>query len=73
MDIELNGKDFPNIFSYLNNGNPTLRSPSSVYEISLMQTKETLADIDSSLCSRNLEVYYEQGSYDDERNDKHDQ
>ena len=47
MDIELNGKDFPNIFSYLNNGNPTLRSPSSVYEISLMQTKETLADIDS--------------------------
>ena len=47
MDIELNGKDFPDIIGYLNNGNPTLRSPSSVYEISLMQTKETLADIDN--------------------------
>ena len=47
MDMILNGNDFPDIISYLNNGNPTLRSPSSVYEISLMQTKETLADIDS--------------------------
>lgn len=47
MDINLNGKDFPDIISYLNNGNPTLRSPSSVYEISLMQTKDTVADIDS--------------------------
>lgn len=47
MDINLNGNDFPDIIGYLNNGNPTLRSPSSVYEISLMQTKESLADIDS--------------------------
>ena len=47
MDINLNQNDFPDIISYLNNGNPTLRSPNSVYEISLMQTKETLADIDS--------------------------
>ena len=47
MDINLNGNDFPDIIGYLNNGNPTLRSPSSVYEISLMQTKETLADIDN--------------------------
>lgn len=45
--VFLNGNDFPDITSYLNNGNPTLRSPSSVYEISLMQTKESLADIDS--------------------------
>lgn len=45
--INLNGNDFPDIISYLNNGNPTLRSPSSVYEISLMQTKESLTDIDS--------------------------
>ena len=42
MDMILNGNDFPDIISYLNNGNPTLRSPNSVYEISLMQTKETL-------------------------------
>ena len=47
MDINLNGNDFADIIGYLNNGNPTLRSPSSVYEISLMQTKETLADIDN--------------------------
>ena len=47
MDMILNGNDFPDIISYLNNGNPTLRSPSSVDEISLVQTKETLADIDS--------------------------
>ena len=45
--ISLNGNDFPDIMSYLNNGNPTLRSPSSVYEISLNQTKESLTDIDS--------------------------
>lgn len=45
--VILNGNDFPDITMYLNNGNPTLRSPSSVYEVSLMQTKETLADIDS--------------------------
>lgn len=45
--VFLKQNDFPDIFSYLNNGNPTLRSPSSVYELSLMQTKETLADIDS--------------------------
>lgn len=45
--INLNENDFPDIISYLNNGNPTLRSPSSVYEIGLMQTKESLADIDS--------------------------
>lgn len=44
--IILNENDFPDIMTYLNNGNPTLRSPSSVYEISLMQTKESLADID---------------------------
>ena len=36
MDINLNQNDFPDIISYLNNGNPTLRSPNSVYEISLM-------------------------------------
>ena len=47
MDINLNQNDFPDIISYLNNGNPTLRSPNSVYEISHMQTKETSADIDS--------------------------
>ena len=47
MNINLEGNDFPDIISYLNNGNPTLRSPSSVYEISFMQTKESLADIDS--------------------------
>lgn len=47
MDMILNGNDFPDIIGYLNNGNPTLRSPSSVYEISLMQTKESLSDIDS--------------------------
>lgn len=45
--ISLNGNDFPDIMSYLNNGNPTLRSPSSAYEISLNQTKESLSDIDS--------------------------
>lgn len=45
--VILNGNDFPDITMYLNNGNPTLRSPSSPYEISLMQTKETLSDIDS--------------------------
>lgn len=47
MDMILEGQDFPDILQYLNNGNPTLRSPSSVYEISLFQTKDTLADIDS--------------------------
>lgn len=47
MDMILNGNDFPDIISYLNNGNPTLRSPSSTYELSFMQTKESLADIDS--------------------------
>lgn len=47
MDITLTGQDFPDIQQYLNNGNPTLRSPNSVYEIGLFQTKESLTDIDS--------------------------
>lgn len=37
----------PDIFSYLNNGNPTLRSPSSEYELPFLQTKDTLSDIDT--------------------------
>lgn len=39
--------DFPDIQSYINNGNPTLRSPNSPYELGFMQTKESLNDIDS--------------------------
>lgn len=46
-DIILKENDFPDITMYLNNGNPTLRSPNSVYEISLMQTKETLSDVEN--------------------------
>lgn len=45
--ITLNENDFPDITSYLNNGNPTLRSPNSSYELPLLQTKESLTDIDS--------------------------
>lgn len=45
--IFIKENDFPDIMSYLNNGNPTLRSPNSSYELSLMQTKESLSDIDS--------------------------
>ena len=44
--IELKENDFPDIVSYLNNGNPTLRSPNSSYELPLLQTKESFADID---------------------------
>jgi hypothetical protein len=36
----------PDISSYMDNGNPTLRSPTSTYELSLMQTKDSLNDID---------------------------
>lgn len=42
----LQGNDFPDITTYLDNGNPTLRSPSSVYELSFLQTKQSLSDID---------------------------
>lgn len=45
--IELKQNDFPDIESYLNNGNPTLRSPNSSYELPLLQTKESLTDIDN--------------------------
>jgi len=45
--IIIQGKDFPDITTYLNNGNPTLRSPSSAYELSFLQTKQSLTDIDS--------------------------
>ena len=45
--IELKENDFPDIFSYMDNGNPTLRSPSSEYELGMLQTKESLTDIDS--------------------------
>ena len=38
---------FPNILSYLDNGNPTLRSPSSSYELGFLQTKQSVADIES--------------------------
>lgn len=38
---------FPDIFTYLNNGNPTLRSPSSSYELGFLQTKQSVADIES--------------------------
>lgn len=46
-EIELTENEFPDVTSYLDNGNPTLRSPNSTYEISLLQTQETLNDIDS--------------------------
>ena len=39
--IELKENDFPDIVSYLNNGNPTLRSPNSSYELPLLQTKKS--------------------------------
>lgn len=45
-NIVLQENAFPDIFSYMNNSNPTLRSPNSTYEISLCQTKETLVDVD---------------------------
>ena len=46
-NIVLDDKDFPDITSYLDNGNPTLRSPNSPYELGLLQTKDSLNDIDS--------------------------
>lgn len=45
--ISLQENDFPDVTSYLNNGNPTLRSQNSSYELPLMQTKDSLTDIDS--------------------------
>ncbi len=45
--IVLKENDFPDVISYLDNGNPTLRAASASYELSLLQTKETLTDIDS--------------------------
>lgn len=44
--IQLQENEFPSIQSYLDNGNPTLRSPNSEYEISLLQTQTSLNDID---------------------------
>jgi len=40
-------KDVPDIISYLDNGNPTLRSPNSSYEVQLLQSKDSFSDIDN--------------------------
>lgn len=41
-----NGQPFPDVTAYLNNGNPTLCSPSSPYELPMMQTKDSMVDVD---------------------------
>ena len=46
LTYEGNGQGFPNITAYLNNGNPTLCSPSSAYELPMMQTRESMIDVD---------------------------
>ena len=46
-NIILKENEFPDIDSYLENGNPVLRSPNSSYELPFMQTKESLMDIDN--------------------------
>lgn len=46
LAYEGNGQGFPNITAYLNNGNPTLCSPSSAYELPMMQTRESMIDVD---------------------------
>ena len=40
-NIILKENEFPDIDSYLDNGNPVLRSPNSSYELPFMQTKES--------------------------------
>ena len=46
VNLTLEGNQFPDISMYLNNGNPTLRSPNSAYELSFMQTRESMIDVD---------------------------
>lgn len=46
-NIVLNENDFPDIISYLDNGNPTLRSPNSPFEIRFLQSKDSLIDIEN--------------------------
>ncbi len=45
-NLVLHENDFPDIISYIDQGNPTLRSPNSSYELGMMQTKESLNDTD---------------------------
>lgn len=40
------GQGFPDVTAYLNNGNPTLCSPNAAYELPLMQTRESMIDVD---------------------------
>ena len=46
LEYKEGGNAFPDITAYLNNGNPTLCSPSSAYELPLMQTRESMVDVD---------------------------
>lgn len=45
-DIILEEKNFPDIDMYFNNGNPTLRAKDSPFEQPMLQTKESLIDVD---------------------------
>lgn len=44
--IILQENDFPDISTYFDNGNPTLRAKDSSFEQPMLQTKESLMDID---------------------------
>lgn len=38
--------EFPDVLSYMDNGNPTLTSPNSSYELPLYQTKDSFMDVE---------------------------
>ena len=44
--IILQENDFPDVSTYFDNGNPTLRAKDSSFEQPMLQTKESLMDID---------------------------
>ena len=44
--ILLQENDFPDVSTYFDNGNPTLRAKDSSFEQPMLQTKESLMDID---------------------------
>ena len=46
-EIILEPNEFPDLETYLDNGNPTLRSPNASYELPLLQSTDSLTDIDS--------------------------
>lgn len=71
LEYQEDGNAFPDVTAYLNNGNPTLCSPCAAYELPMMQTRESLIDVDlysrfvhnAINLFRNLRFYKEYKAY----------